>query len=183
MALIRGTRRGRAAQRPVGDLLKKIAAQSGYGDTGHESQDDREDRVGIQEICRPPCRGDRLESLKGKIAAERADHHDVAMREVDHEQDAVDQRIPDGDQGIDAAENEAGDRKAQPGIRTIGGVREQHLVKAPEQVSGKDDAQYDLDQAIGARRCSDALGGWFHLAAFPGLNPCLTAGGSEARWK
>ena len=68
------------------------------------------------------------ESLKYKISAERAHHHDVSMGEVDHEEDTVDQGIADGDQGIDAAENKTVNGEPDPGIRAIGGMRDQDVV-------------------------------------------------------
>ena len=46
---------------------------------------------------------------KGDKRQERADHEDVAVREIDHTDNAVDHRVADGDQAIDRTERNAVD--------------------------------------------------------------------------
>jgi len=49
------------------------------------------------------------ERLQDPVADERADHEDVAVREVEELQDDVDERVAERDQRVDAAEREAVD--------------------------------------------------------------------------
>ena len=42
-------------------------------------------------------------------ADERADHENVAVREIDHADNAVDHRVADGDQAVDRTERDAVD--------------------------------------------------------------------------
>ena len=62
------------------------------------------------------------QSLEHKITAEGAQHHDVAMGEIDHEKNAVYQRISNGDDSVDTAQDQPGDRKMQPGVRPVNGM-------------------------------------------------------------
>ena len=49
------------------------------------------------------------EQLQHAVADERADHEDVAVREVEELQHAVDERVAERDQRVDAAERQAVD--------------------------------------------------------------------------
>jgi len=51
---------------------------------------------------------------KGEPSAERAHNQDFAVCKVDHEHDAVDQRIAQGDEGVDAAQHQAVDQLQTP---------------------------------------------------------------------
>ena len=51
-----------------------------------------------------PAAVSRVHSERGVVADERAEHEDVAVREVDQLQDAVDHRVAERDQGVDGAE-------------------------------------------------------------------------------
>jgi hypothetical protein len=56
-------------------------------------------------------------------ADERADHVDVAVREVEQLQDPVDERIAERDQRIDAAEDDPVDRELEEERPSPGPVR------------------------------------------------------------
>ncbi len=91
-----------ASERPVGDLLDGPVVEAGeqHGDDHHDQQR-HHDR-------------DRVEHPKQKQERDQgrecANHEDVAMREVDHPDNAVDHRITDGDQTIDRAQREPIDK-------------------------------------------------------------------------
>lgn len=38
---------------------------------------------------------------EGCVAGKRAEHEDLTMGEIDHEEDAVDEGVAEGDQGVD----------------------------------------------------------------------------------
>ena len=64
---------------------------------------------------------------------EGAPHEDFAVGEVDHEQDAVDERVAERDEGVDAPQRDAGDDEVLPLLR-----REATLLERQE---GADDGQ------------------------------------------
>ena len=49
-----------------------------------------------------------------EISGEGAGHHDVAMREIDQAQDAVDHGVAERHQGVDAADGDAEDQEFEP---------------------------------------------------------------------
>ena len=50
-----------------------------------------------------------------EVAAEGAAHEDLAVGEVDHAQDAVNHRVPEGNHRVDAAQGESLAEEAEPG--------------------------------------------------------------------
>ena len=56
------------------------------------------------------------EQLQRAEADERADHEDVAVREVQQLQDAVDERVAERDQRVDAAERQRVDGELDEGV-------------------------------------------------------------------
>ncbi len=54
-----------------------------------------------------------------KIGGERPAHKDFAVGKVDHAQDAVDQGVPQGDQGIDAAQGDPVNGQVKPLPRAV----------------------------------------------------------------
>ena len=87
-------------QRPVGDALDGPAIERGqrHGDEQHEKQGKRHGGD-----------PDGDEDEEGDERRERADHENVAVREIDHADDAVDHRVADGDQAVDRTEGDAVD--------------------------------------------------------------------------
>ncbi len=90
----RGDERGeprRAAHRAVGEALDD------HPEEGADRHGDDEDQERLPERGLGP----RAEPAGAEEAEERAQHVDVAVREVDQPQDAVDHRVAQGDQGVD----------------------------------------------------------------------------------
>jgi hypothetical protein len=87
----------RAAQRAVGDALERPAI-GGVDD--HREQQHRDDRD------RHPADADGIHDEERDQRHERADHEDLAVREIDHAHDAVDHRVADRDQPVDGAEGQ-----------------------------------------------------------------------------
>ena len=79
------------------------------------------------------------ERLQRKVAGKCAQHHHIAVGKVDHEEDAIDQRVAQGDEGIDAAQDDARDGKSHPNVRAIRNVPVQDGPQAPGQ---KDNSQH-----------------------------------------
>src|SRR5437763_378342 len=81
--------------------LDSTAIESGqrYGDDEHHGERQRD-------------RGDaeRYQHEKRDQRDERADHEHVAMREIDHADDAVDHGVADGDQAVDRTQRDAVDK-------------------------------------------------------------------------
>jgi hypothetical protein len=44
-----------------------------------------------------------MKSFENEITSETSDHHNIAVSEIDHIEDTVDQGISNGDQGINTA--------------------------------------------------------------------------------
>ena len=88
---------GRVAQRPVGDPLDEHVQRAGHG---HGEQQRDEQAAGEAERRRGQAEPERAPQADG---GEGADHEDVAVREVDQLDDAVDERVADRDQRPDRA--------------------------------------------------------------------------------
>ena len=75
--------------------------------------------------------GVEFERVGEVVAGERAEHVDVAVREVDEAQHAVHHRVAERDEGVDGAEREAVDELLEEGIHLVrvdrGLVDELHL--------------------------------------------------------
>ena len=98
-----GDQRGqarRSSQRTIGDPLEGPAIGGGQQHRCDEDQQQRE---------RNPGHPDEAQHEEGNDRDEGADHEDLAMREIDHADDAVDQGVADGDQAVDGAEGDAVD--------------------------------------------------------------------------
>ena len=92
-----------------------------------------------------PARGIRV----GEEERDEAPHHeDLAVREVDHAQDAVHEGVPDRDQGVDAALCHTRDHERFPRGRVVALARGQgqRLVGADRDERDDEDRQPDLDQ-------------------------------------
>ena len=91
---------GGISQRPVGDAFHGPAVERGqrHGDKKHEKQSERHKAY---------ADGDQHEESDQR--GKRTDHENIAVREVDHPDDAVDHRVTDGDQAVDRAERNAVD--------------------------------------------------------------------------
>ena len=100
------------AQRPVGDALDEYRDDEGHqgGDRHHDDDgDDRGGRARVEEA-------DVAQEDGRVVAGEGADHEDVAVGEVDHAQDAVDHRVAQRDERIDATQGGAVDEEVDPGV-------------------------------------------------------------------
>ena len=102
----------RVAERPVGEALDRDAEHGAAGHRGERDQDqqqpDRDDRVGRA-----------AEQLERAEADERAHHEHVAVGEVQELEDAVDERVAECDQGVDAAERQAVQRELDEGVHAV----------------------------------------------------------------
>ncbi|ODN66996.1 hypothetical protein A6302_04416 [Methylobrevis pamukkalensis] len=96
--------RAHMQERPVGDLLDRHRHRRPARHAGgqHQRQGDQR-RVGGEARV--------VERARREQAGEGSDHHHVAMGEVDHAQDAVDHRVAERDQRVDAADGQAEDRE------------------------------------------------------------------------
>ena len=100
----------RVAQRPVRDALERVA--DGHADGHRHQHAGDEDRERRQSRVRP---GDRRDHRKRH---HRADHHDLAVREIDQLDDAVHHRVAERDDGVDAAERQPVDDLLQENVQT-----------------------------------------------------------------
>ena len=89
--------RGRAAQRPIGELLNRHAEQRAADHRGQQHGEAAPHRVLRHEFA-------------GIVADERPDHEHVRVREIDEAQDTVDHRVAERDERVDGAEGEAVDQ-------------------------------------------------------------------------
>ena len=114
--------------------------------------DDRRSRARVQEA-------DVAQERGREVAGEGADHEDVAMREVDHAQDAVDHRVAQRDEGIDTAQRCAVHEKVDPGIDGV-------LARRDREVRAHHDDEDDDDpEAPQERRDGDIEGSLRRLGA------------------
>ncbi len=65
---------------------------------------------------------DGIECLKDEITSKCTDHHNIAVRKIDHSQDAINQSVANGYQCIYTSKNKASQGKACPGIRSVDGI-------------------------------------------------------------
>ena len=93
------------SERAIGEPLDRRPedAQQQHGHCEVDEEDHREDG---RLIDRPVLTEDIGEHVHRR---ERADHEDIAVREVDELDDAVDHRVADGDEGVDRADRQAVD--------------------------------------------------------------------------
>ena len=103
--------------------------------------DDRGDGARVQEA-------DVREEGGREVAGEGADHEDVAVGEVDHAQDAVDHRVAEGDEGVDAAQRGAADEQVDPGVEGVLARREGQ-VRAHHDDQDDDDAEGPQERGDG----------------------------------
>ena len=115
IAVMSGASRGARAQRPVGDALERVADAHAHGNRDqHAGGEDRDRR---QAGMRADQRGDHR---KGR---HRADHHHLAVREIDELDDAVHHRVAERDHGVHAAEREAVDHLLQENVHPSSALR------------------------------------------------------------
>ena len=94
----------RPAQRPIGDPLDRPAVKR-----GEQHRDDQHD----QQRQRHEAQAGEAEHQKRRHRDKGADHVDLAMREIDHADDAVDHRVADRDQPVDRPQRQAVDQLLQ----------------------------------------------------------------------
>ena len=102
----------RAPQRPVGDALERVAdAPCRRG--SRRARPRRTITSGGRPVCAPAS---ALITVKRD---HRADHHDLAVREVDELDDAVDHRVAQRDDRVDAAERQAVDELLEEDVQKL----------------------------------------------------------------
>ena len=82
------------AEGAVSDPFQQDRDQGGYRHRDQQEDDDRYDRVLVEKAV-------LVQGHRDEVRGERARHEDLAVGEVDHEQDAVDQAVAERDQGDD----------------------------------------------------------------------------------
>ncbi len=87
------------AERSIRDALGQHCDSGGCDDRNQQ------DRAHAQDRMRSPGT-ERLQRISDEITGERASHHDVAVREVDQPQHAVDHCVAQRDLGVDAADGQ-----------------------------------------------------------------------------
>ena len=102
------------AQRPVGDAL------DGDVEHGAEQHRDRDHPEELEDGERAPLLAlsqaeDRYEAGRG----ERTEREDVAVREIDQLDDAVDHRVTDGDERVDRAVREGEEQDLKEVVETV----------------------------------------------------------------
>ena len=106
----------------------------------HRDDDGAEDRrVGVE-----------LERVGEEVAGERAQHVDVAVREVDEAQHAVHHRVAEGDERVDGAEREAVDELLEKRVHWLAGI-DRRLVDELHLAVG---VGHLLDRRPACRRCA-----------------------------
>src|SRR5450759_1264735 len=85
------------------------------------------------------------------------------MGKIDHAQNAIDQGIANGDQGIYASQDEARDDETGPSVRSVSGVAEEHNVKSTKKVSGEYNPNNTLNDFVGG----NPPGGRFYIGHGP----------------
>ena len=102
----------RIAQRSVGDALDRIAERHAHGDRRERGEQEDERAWGAgQGNLQQAGRGER---------GERADHHHLAVGEVDEAEHAVDHGVAERDQRVDAAEHQAVENLLQQDLEVHG---------------------------------------------------------------
>ena len=96
-----------AAEWPVGDALGQ------HGDGGRGYHRDDEDRGHAEHRMRIEKAG-AVKRRRDEIAGERAGHHEVAVREIDQPQHAVDHGVAQRDLRVDAADGQAEHEEVEP---------------------------------------------------------------------
>ncbi len=126
---------GRVAQRPVADPLDHHVERSAGDHADEQDQHEPEDRA-------RGARGDgQADRADHRVRHEAADHEQVAVGEVDQLDDAVDERVADGDQRPDGAVREA--------VLDVGGEpREVAVVLQVLDAVGDREDQQDHDQPV-----------------------------------
>src|SRR5207248_478638 len=99
----------RVPKRPVGEALDHDSEDRAAAHGG--KRDDRDQRPHRDVRARGAT-----EQLQHAEADERAHHEDVAVGEVEELQDPVDERVPEGDERIDAAERQRVDGELDEGV-------------------------------------------------------------------
>ena len=103
----RDARRG--AQRPVGEPLDRDPDD---GTADHRREHHQEDHEPDRD-CRVSGAAEEMQHAEADVGA---DHEDVAVGEVEELEDPVHHRVPEGDQGIDAAERGRVDERLEEPI-------------------------------------------------------------------
>ncbi len=96
------------AQRAVSDSLDPDAKEAGATHRRHHHQGDGQPRRHGRHLVMD-------EHGSHPSGKERADHEHVAMREIQHLEDAVDERVSEGDQGVKASKFQPVDELLQEG--------------------------------------------------------------------
>src|SRR3990170_14041 len=109
--------------------------------------------MSIQEADRPIRAGDldRAQRFENEVPTEGANHHHIAVGEIDHKQDAVHQGVTDRDECVDAAQNQPSDGKAYPGVGAEYRCA-QDSGEAPEDETSDEDGQSHLSDPVGVDR-------------------------------
>ena len=128
----------RASQRTVGDPLQHD------GDDGRRQHGDGEDDGQCDDGVLVDEAG-VAEVVGHEEGRHGAGHEHVAMREVDHEQHAVDERVAEGDERVDASLSDAVDDQVAP-VGPLEGALSQGGVRADRHEDDDGDAQAPQDQ-------------------------------------
>src|SRR5262249_30261904 len=124
----------RAAQGPVCDRLDRTVEDSAadHGDDPHEDDE------------KPEPAHPRLDPERRRERARdhAAEHEDVAVCEVDQLEDAVDERVAEGDEGVDAPRREADEEDLDEVARRLDEVDDE-----PEDEEADEREPDDADQA------------------------------------
>src|SRR5690606_12602867 len=105
----------------------------------HDQYRDGEQGGAVQKAAAVKC-------LRQKDSGECAGHKDFAVREVNHEQDAVDEGIAKSDQGVDTALRQPGNDQTDPLIR--GETTRRERVKRANEDQCDDNDTQDADSKI-----------------------------------
>jgi hypothetical protein len=70
------------------------------------------------------------QGFQDKISAESSYHHYFAVREIDHAKNAIHECVPNGNQGIHAANDQTGNSKTNPGIQAVSLIHKKHVINA-----------------------------------------------------
>ncbi len=130
------------AQRPVGHPLEPDRGAARDDHAADQGDAEVEDRHRDALVVRVPARRE-AEQHEGPVHAEHAEHEDLGVREVDEAQHAVDERVADGDEGVDRAVGQAVDGEC-PEVPSQGAEVE------PDHRVGQDLRAYVQDRTHGA---------------------------------
>ena len=103
------------AERPVADPLDDQRRRGAHRHRQQHDRRHRQDRIIVENAG-------AIEAARQEEGRERSRHGDVAMREVDQAQDAVDHGVAERDQRIDAADGQAEQEEIEPLVGGVGAL-------------------------------------------------------------